>query len=121
MADLLLTDLAGQRFEWGRGSLVQATELRAQYIGALRAADSGDIRPLLVFLEITCGHAHLAIVAATQWLPSCPGYPLSPSFCARSTPVKGTQYFEFADTTSDDAIEQGAPFCNILAENIRKP
>lgn len=53
MADLLLTDLAGQRFEWGRGSLVAATELRAQYIGALRAADSGDIRPLLAFLVAT--------------------------------------------------------------------
>jgi Fic-DOC domain mobile mystery protein B len=51
MADLLLTDLMGQRFEWGRGSLVAATELRAQYIDALRAADSGDIWPLLSFLE----------------------------------------------------------------------
>jgi hypothetical protein len=51
MADLLLTDLAGPRFEWGRGTLVAATELRAMYIGALRAADSGDIRPLLSFLE----------------------------------------------------------------------
>jgi Fic-DOC domain mobile mystery protein B len=53
MADLLLTDLVGQRFEWGRGSLMQPGELRAQYIGALRAADSGDIRPLLAFLAST--------------------------------------------------------------------
>ena len=51
MADLLLTELAGQRFEWGRGSLVAASELRARYIAALRAADSGDCRPLLEFLE----------------------------------------------------------------------
>jgi fido (protein-threonine AMPylation protein) len=29
MADLLLTELAGRRFEWGRGSLVAANELRA--------------------------------------------------------------------------------------------
>jgi len=52
MADLLLADLTGRRFEWGRGSLVAANELRAQYIGALRAADAGDIRPLLAFLEV---------------------------------------------------------------------
>lgn len=50
MADLLLTELAGQRFEWGRGSLVTATELRARYIAALQAADAGDYRPLLAFL-----------------------------------------------------------------------
>jgi len=34
MADLLLSDLAGQRFEWGRGSLIAASELRARYIAA---------------------------------------------------------------------------------------
>lgn len=51
MADLLLTDLEGRRFEWGRGSLVAASELRARYIAALQAADAGDFRPLLAFLE----------------------------------------------------------------------
>jgi Fic-DOC domain mobile mystery protein B len=51
MADLLLTDVADQRFEWGRGSLVTATQLRARYIAALQAADAGDYRPLLAFLE----------------------------------------------------------------------
>jgi Fic-DOC domain mobile mystery protein B len=51
MADLLLTELAGQRFEWGRGSLVAASALRARYIAALQAADAGDCRPLLAFLE----------------------------------------------------------------------
>ncbi len=51
MADLLLTKLIGRRFEWGRGSLVTATELRARYIAALQAADAGDCRPLLTFLE----------------------------------------------------------------------
>jgi Fic-DOC domain mobile mystery protein B len=51
MADLLLTELADQRFEWGRGSLVTATELRARYIAALQAADAGDCRLLLTFLE----------------------------------------------------------------------
>jgi fido (protein-threonine AMPylation protein) len=51
MADLLLTELAGQRFEWARGSLIAANELRARYIAALPAADAGDCQPLLAFLE----------------------------------------------------------------------
>jgi Fic-DOC domain mobile mystery protein B len=50
MADLLLTEIAGQRFEWGRGSLATANDLRAQYIAALQVADAGDCRPLLAFL-----------------------------------------------------------------------
>ena len=51
MADLLLAQLTGRRFEWGRGSLAAADELRARYIAALQAADSGDCRPLLAFLD----------------------------------------------------------------------
>lgn len=51
MADLLLMQLDGRRFEWGRGSLVPAIELRALYIAALRSADEGDYRPLLQFLD----------------------------------------------------------------------
>jgi Fic-DOC domain mobile mystery protein B len=51
MADLLLTDLVGQRFEWGRGSLVAIGDLRARYIAALRAADARDYGPLLTFLQ----------------------------------------------------------------------
>ena len=51
MADLLLTELTGQRFEWGRGSLVAVSDLRARYIAALQAADGGDYRLLLAFLE----------------------------------------------------------------------
>ncbi len=51
MADLLLTELAGRRFEWSRGSLVAANELRARYIAALQAADAGDCQPLLDFLD----------------------------------------------------------------------
>jgi Fic-DOC domain mobile mystery protein B len=51
MADLLLTDLAGRRFEWGRESLTSAGEVRARYIAALRAADGGDSQPLLDFLQ----------------------------------------------------------------------
>jgi len=51
MADLLLSDLGGQRFEWGRGSLIAANDLRARYIAALQAADAVDYRPLLEFLQ----------------------------------------------------------------------
>jgi Fic-DOC domain mobile mystery protein B len=51
MADLLLTDLTGQRFEWGRESLMKTGESRAHYIAALRAADAGDCQPLLAFLQ----------------------------------------------------------------------
>ena len=54
MADLLLTELTSQRFEWGRESLVDSNELRTRYIAALQAADVGDCRPLLTFL----GHAY---------------------------------------------------------------
>lgn len=50
MADLLLMELAGRRFDWGRESLTSPSELRAQYIAALRAADGGDCQPLLKFL-----------------------------------------------------------------------
>jgi Fic-DOC domain mobile mystery protein B len=50
MADLLLTDLVGRRFEWGRRNLVATNELRARYIAALRAADTDDYQPLLEFL-----------------------------------------------------------------------
>lgn len=50
MADLLLTELIGQRFEWGRESLITAGKIRTRYISALKAADAGDCRPLLAFL-----------------------------------------------------------------------
>lgn len=52
MADLLLTELIGQRFEWGRSSLAEASDLRAGYIAALRAADKNNLRPLIEFLKI---------------------------------------------------------------------
>lgn len=52
MADLLLNQLTGKQFDWGRGSKLSPAELRASYIAALRAADGGDYAPLLAFLEI---------------------------------------------------------------------
>ena len=52
MADLLLKDLAGQPFDWGRRSLATAGEARNQCLNALRAADTGDYRALFAFLAI---------------------------------------------------------------------
>ncbi len=49
--ELLLTELARRRFEWGRGSLVAANELRARCIAALQAAGAGDCQPFLDFLD----------------------------------------------------------------------
>lgn len=51
MADVLLETLTGQRFEWGRGNLGAAGRVRDRYIAALRAADTGDYRPLHEFLK----------------------------------------------------------------------
>lgn len=49
MADLLLEELGGEPFTWGRRNLVAASSTRANYIDALRAADTLDIAPLLAF------------------------------------------------------------------------
>ncbi|MGE5502012.1 MAG: mobile mystery protein B [Ignavibacteriales bacterium] len=48
-ADLLIVQLGGRRFTWGRANLVTAATTRRQYVQALRAADGHDIRPLLAF------------------------------------------------------------------------
>lgn len=49
MADLLIMQLGRDRFTWGRESLRDAGSLRARYIEGLKAADNGDIGPLVVF------------------------------------------------------------------------
>lgn len=49
MADLLVMNLGGERFTWGRAILQHAGDLRRQYIEALRAADNHDYGPLLRF------------------------------------------------------------------------
>lgn len=51
MADLLARKLGQPRFSWGRRSLLDASEMRLRYIEALRAADGGDIKPLLSFVR----------------------------------------------------------------------
>jgi Fic-DOC domain mobile mystery protein B len=51
MADLLIQKLGQPRFSWGSKSLIAATETRRSYIDSLRAADSGNIQPLLAFVR----------------------------------------------------------------------
>ena len=49
VGDLLAMQLGQQRFTWGRANLVNAGDTRRAYVAALRAADNGDIEPLLAF------------------------------------------------------------------------
>jgi Fic-DOC domain mobile mystery protein B len=49
MADVLVMKLGHLALSWGATDLVKAGEVRAKYLAALRAADNGDIRPLLEF------------------------------------------------------------------------
>jgi Fic-DOC domain mobile mystery protein B len=51
MADLLIQRLGQPRFTWGSKSLSEETETRSRYIAALRAADGGNIQPLLAFVR----------------------------------------------------------------------
>jgi Fic-DOC domain mobile mystery protein B len=48
-ADLLIVQLGGRRFSWGRANLVEAAQTRNDYVRALQAADAHDIAPLLAF------------------------------------------------------------------------
>jgi fido (protein-threonine AMPylation protein) len=48
-ADLLALQLGQERFSWGRGSIVAASETRQDYVRALKSADAGDMAPLLAF------------------------------------------------------------------------
>lgn len=49
MADLLVMNLGGERFSWGKTNLQDAGEVRQRYIKALQTADAHDIGPLLEF------------------------------------------------------------------------
>ncbi len=50
-ADLLITQLGGPRFTWGRSVIAQPGDVRSGYIHALRTADRHDIAPLLAFVR----------------------------------------------------------------------
>jgi Fic-DOC domain mobile mystery protein B len=49
MADLLVERLRQPRFTWGSRNLVDTTDTRQRYIGALQAADARDYAPLIAF------------------------------------------------------------------------
>jgi Fic-DOC domain mobile mystery protein B len=49
IADLLAMKLGRPAFSWGSDNLVKEGEARNKYLEAIRAADSGDIQPLLNF------------------------------------------------------------------------
>lgn len=49
VADLLAIELGQSRFTWGRANLVDPGATRRAYVAALRAADGGEIEPLLAF------------------------------------------------------------------------
>lgn len=48
-ADLLIAELGGERFTWGRANLVEAAEARRAYVDALHSADGNVIEPLVKF------------------------------------------------------------------------
>jgi len=49
IADVLVTKLDRPAFSWGSANLVKEGEARNQYLEVIRAADNGDIQPLLTF------------------------------------------------------------------------
>jgi len=52
MADLFLMKLGRPAFTWGSRELVRQGEARARYLDAVRAADNGDMQPLLEFVHL---------------------------------------------------------------------
>lgn len=48
-ADLLIEALGSDRLSWGAGAANDPAAIRAAYIASLRAADAGEIEPLLTF------------------------------------------------------------------------
>ena len=52
MADALLKQLGQKSFSWGDGgNMFSASEMRARYLAALRAADKNDFAELLAFVR----------------------------------------------------------------------
>ena len=49
IADVLAIKLSRPTFSWGSANLVKESEARTGYLEAIRAADNGDIQPLLKF------------------------------------------------------------------------
>jgi Fic-DOC domain mobile mystery protein B len=51
IADIIAMKLGRPAFTWGSANLVKDGEARAPYLEAIRAADDGDIQPLLNFVR----------------------------------------------------------------------
>ena len=52
IADLIMEKLYNEKFfSWGSTNLVKATEVRAEYIKAVRKADQQDLLPLIAFAK----------------------------------------------------------------------
>lgn len=49
IADVIAMKLGRPAFTWGSANLVKEGEARTRYLEAIRAADNGDIQPLLTF------------------------------------------------------------------------
>jgi fido (protein-threonine AMPylation protein) len=49
LADVLIRKLGGTAFSWGSKDLVRQGTVRTAYLDAMKAADMGEIEPLLVF------------------------------------------------------------------------
>jgi hypothetical protein len=49
IADTLLVKLGRPTFTWGSANLVKEGEARTKYLEVIRAADNGNIQPLLKF------------------------------------------------------------------------
>jgi Fic-DOC domain mobile mystery protein B len=49
IADVLVMKLGRPAFTWGSANLVKEGEARTKYLEAIKAADNGDIQPLLKF------------------------------------------------------------------------
>jgi len=52
MADALVMKLGRRAFSWGSANLVREGEARTRYLEAIRAADHGDLQPLLKFSRL---------------------------------------------------------------------
>lgn len=52
MADIIMESIFGKEpFSWHQSNMVKANETRAEYIGTLREADKGNIKPLIEFAK----------------------------------------------------------------------
>jgi Fic-DOC domain mobile mystery protein B len=49
IADVIVMKLGRPAFTWGSANLVKEGEARTRYLAVIRAADNGDIQPLLAF------------------------------------------------------------------------